>query len=251
MTSSGSYDYGLYVDFMSQPSRACVILSRLNRLIVKENLVLVHKKQQKSDKYKKLNPLQQVPLFVESRGGRVDFVLPESCAILTHLCTRFDLADHWYPRSRQGRAYVDSALHWFHSTLRKGCGGVTFHKVVAYNLGVKPVEAIALDSKQRLERALQQLEDYWLKGKTFVGGKEPNVADLLFVCELEQLHMLHLPTDGIDIDGILNPFPRVEAWMRDVAEATSPVYEDVHKLLRYAAKKRHQKLNQKKLKPKL
>ena len=57
------------------------------------------------------------------RGGRVDFVLPESCAILTHLCTRFHLADHWYPRSRQGRAYVDSALHWFHSTLRKGCGG--------------------------------------------------------------------------------------------------------------------------------
>ena len=43
-------------------------------------------------------------------------------------------------------------LYRYHATLRKGCGGLTFHKVVAHNLGVTPSEAIAQDSQDRLIR---------------------------------------------------------------------------------------------------
>jgi len=143
---------------------------------------------------------------------------------------------------------VDSALHWFHTTLRKGCGGLTFHKVVAHNLGVTPSEAIAQDSQDRLMRALEQIEECWLRdgasgaAQRFIGGRDPNVADLLFACELEQLHMLHSPTDGTDFADLLRKFPRTRQWMRDVSAALHPHYEAVHKLLRYAAGKRHQKL---------
>ena len=91
--------------------------------------------------------------------------------------------------------------------------------------------------------ALRKMESYWLNGKTFIGGSSPNVADLLFCCELEQLHMLHLATDGLDITSILHPFARVRQWMKDVSQALGPQYEQVHKLLRYAAKKRHEKLS--------
>ncbi len=45
---------------------------------------------------------------------------------------------------------VLATLSRYHSTLRKGCGGITFHKVVAQNLGLKPSEAIAKDSQFRL-----------------------------------------------------------------------------------------------------
>lgn len=251
--------YELYIDIMSQPSRALLILCRLNakalRGQVEEKRTLIHKKEHKTEEYARLNPLGQIPCLVK-RGetGKVSFALPESCAILRHLCERFDLSDQWYPSYSpsssdvanllERQAHVDSALHWYHSTLRAGCGGLTFHKVVAYNLGKKPVEAIALDSKARLDRALGQLETHWLRGKSFVGGDLPCVADLLFCCEIEQLNMLYFPTDGVDIESILNGFPGVRAWMARVAKQTGPVYEEVHKLLRYAARKRHERLSQ-------
>ena len=43
----------------------------------------------------------------------------------------------------------------------------------------------------------------------------------------------------------------VQRWMADVASHLGPTYQDVHKLLRYAAKKRHERLNTKKAKAKL
>jgi glutathione S-transferase len=247
----------LHVDFMSQPSRALILLCRLNGLVaagkVKECLVLVHKKQQRTEEYKKLNPLQQVPCLVERNDDtkEVSFRLPESCAILKYLCQTFQLPHQWYPSDHatldtkarlEKQAYVDSALHWYHSTLRAGCGGITFHKVVARNVGATPIEAIAVNSHDRLKSALRKMESYWLSGKAFVGGSSPNVADLLFCCELEQLHMLHYATDGLDMRSIMGAFPRVQRWMDDVAQALGPTYQDVHKLLRYAAKKRHEKL---------
>ncbi|QDZ21726.1 glutathione S-transferase [Chloropicon primus] len=244
--------YQLYVDFMSQPSRALMILCRLNAAsmgqALEEKRVLIHKKEHRTDEYKELNPLRQVPCLVKRGAGQsVDFRLPESCAILRHLCERFSLSD-WYPSAGgveqlEKQAYVDSALHWYHSTLRKGCGGLTFHKVVAMNLGVQPNEAIAVDCKAVLDRALGTMERVWLKDRSFVGGSRPCVADLLFCCELEQLNMFYAPVDGMDFDSIMGPFPEVRAWMARVAEATSPVYEEVHKFLRFASKMRHEKLS--------
>jgi len=55
--------------------------------------------------------------------------------------------------------------------------------------------------------------------------------------------MLYAPADGLDIESVLRPFPQVRAWMGRVAGATSPVYEEVHKLLRYASKKRHEAMS--------
>ena len=254
--------YELYVDFMSQPSRALMILSRINSKSiggkVSEKTVLIHKGQHRTEAYLKLNPLGQIPCLVK-RGerpngaseGPVEFSLPESCAISRHLCEVFGL-DAWYPSCsgtgsladlRERQARVDSALHWYHSTLRKGCGGLTFHKVVAPKLGQTPVEAIADASKVALHKALGQLERHWLRDGPFVGGHCPNVADLLFCCEIEQLNMLYAPADGLDIESVLRPFPQVRAWMGRVAGATSPVYEEVHKLLRYATKKRHEAMS--------
>ena len=93
----------LYVDFMSQPSRALILLCRLNGLVdagkVKECLVMIHKRQQRTEEYKRLNPLQQVPCLVERNENtqEVSFRLPESCAILKYLCQTFQLPDKWYP----------------------------------------------------------------------------------------------------------------------------------------------------------
>ena len=292
-----SHHHELYVDVMSQPSRACIILCRLNKLStqaaamkkdtrvtmsstcsssfwpVTEKLVMVHKQQQKTEEYRRINPLQQVPCLVKvsstnNKNNEIMFSLPESCAILRYLCERYELPDHWYPTTSSSttsssfgkelgstnivtlerQAYIDSALHWYHSTLRYGCGGITFHKVVAYNVGAQPVEAVAKISQQRLMKALTQIEQVWLKNgaQAFVGGDKPCIADLLFVCELEQLNMLDFDNDGVDMHSILRPFPLVNQWMRSVAHYCGPVYEDVHKLLRFAAKKRHEKLRQQK-----
>ena len=144
---------------------------------------------------------------------------------------------------RERQARVDSALLLVPLYAQEGCGGLTFHKVVAPKLGQTPVEAIADASKVALHKALGQLERHWLRDGPFVGGHCPNVADLLFCCEIEQLNMLYAPADGLDIESVLRPFPQVRAWMGRVAGATSPVYEEVHKLLRYASKKRHEAMS--------
>ena len=84
-----------------------MILSRINSKSiggkVSEKTVLIHKGQHRTEAYLKLNPLGQIPCLVK-RGerpdgaseGPVEFSLPESCAILRHLCEVFGL-DAWYP----------------------------------------------------------------------------------------------------------------------------------------------------------
>jgi len=252
----------LYVDMMSQPSRACVLLCRMNKLDVQEVAIKLHKKEQRAPEYREMNALAQVPCLVErnpAQNQAPSFVLAESCAILKYICKKYDLASWCWNDNvpldaasgggiSRREAYVDSALHWYHSTLRKGCAGFMFHKVLAKNLGAQPVEAIAADSKLRLSHALKQLETVWLHGENrFVGGRSMCVADLLFACELEQLQMLHRATDGTDMEEILHPFPNVCRWMSAVASSASPVYGEVHAILDRASQRRHDNLNKSKL----
>ena len=41
-----------------------------------------------------------------------------SSAIVTYLASKFDIADHWYPKDAQKRAKVDEYVSWQQSNLR-------------------------------------------------------------------------------------------------------------------------------------
>lgn len=71
-----------------------------------------------------------------------------------------------------------------------------------------------------MEENLDLLENVWLKDKPFLTSSEISIADILGACEVEQVRI-----DGYDpCEGR----PRVAAWMKSVADKTSPYYEEVH-----------------------
>ena len=165
----------LFVDMMSQPSRACCYFAHLARLPVTRRRVILGKKEQRATTYP--NPLKQVPCLVERDG----FVLPESSAILKYLADRHTVSDHWYPRELRARARVNAALDWHHFSLRRGAAGVTWFSLIARNMGMKTDPGMARAMLGVLKGALGTLEATWLTDDApfMMGSSRPCVADLL------------------------------------------------------------------------
>jgi glutathione S-transferase len=225
----------LYLDFMSQPSRACAIFIKLNGLPVEFKTVLIHKGETKGKEFQSKNPLGKVP-FLEDETSSLR--LPESAAILTYLAGKYSTPQHWYPTSnRESQARVDAALHWYHSNIRAGCARLVFNTVLAPKLGITANPAVRDEGHSLLAVALKQLTSYWLQdgAQKFMCGSQVCLADLLCSCEMEQLCMMQQAVHGTDLEDQLNQFPTVRRWMSDVAAACSPAYEEAHSLLRRAA----------------
>ncbi|GAX72554.1 hypothetical protein CEUSTIGMA_g10.t1 [Chlamydomonas eustigma] len=224
----------LFLDFMSQPSRACAIFIKLNSLPVEFQQVLIHKGETKGRDFRSRNPLGKVP-FLEDETSSLQ--LPESAAILMYLAKRYSTPKHWYPSDSVKQAKVDAALHWYHSNIRAGCARLVFNTVLAPKLGITANPAISDEGRELLAIALKQMTEYWLQNgaQQFMCGNQVSLADLLCACEMEQLCMMQKAMHGTDLEDQLNQFPVVKTWMRDVAAACGPAYEDVHSLLRRAA----------------
>jgi glutathione S-transferase len=67
------------------------LLKANNIEFVRHELDLM-KGEQKSEEYKKINPLQKVPAIIED-----DFILFESNTIDRYICNSKNVADRWYP----------------------------------------------------------------------------------------------------------------------------------------------------------
>uniref|UniRef100_A0A7S0VEM9 GST N-terminal domain-containing protein n=1 Tax=Polytomella parva TaxID=51329 RepID=A0A7S0VEM9_9CHLO len=214
----------LHVDFLSQPSRACLLFCLLNDLPVEVKKVVISRGGTTSPSYKSKNPLGKVPLLEDESKN---FLLPESGAILTYLAERFNVADHWLPKNPEAHARVLAAVHWFQNNVRLGAAGLVYQKVLAPRLGLIPNEEIAEHSLRVLHQALRDLADVWLahpvgtKDPVFVSGRTDDVciADLLIACELEQLCLLNYERDDVDMKGILSDHPVVRDYLRRVARA--------------------------------
>ena len=181
-TPESSGESRLYVDMMSQPSRACAYFVQLCGLPVEIRAVNLGKREHKAPGYLAMNPLGQVPCLREADG----FALPESSAILKYLADRHRrrVADHWYPVDLRSRARVNAALDWYHGTIRKGAAGVTWHALVAKNMGGALSRETARSMFGVLTAALETLETTWLSaspggGPFMMGRQQPCVADLL------------------------------------------------------------------------
>ena len=173
----------LYVDMMSQPSRACAYFAHLCSLPVTTRLTTLGKKEQRTPEYLAMNPLGQVPFLREPDG----WGLPESSAILKYLADRHraKVADHWYPTELRARARVNAALDWYHGTVRRGAAGVIWNALIARNMGLPLSRETARVMLGVLEGSLKTLENVWLKGPGdgggpfMMGADKPCIADLL------------------------------------------------------------------------
>ncbi|KAG0618257.1 hypothetical protein M758_4G049600 [Ceratodon purpureus] len=228
----------LYVDLMSQPSRAVLLFCRVNKIDVELHLVNIQKGEQKTPEFRAINPLGKVPCIVDGR-----FKLAESHAIMKYLAsTRPGVADHWYPTDVQRRAKIDSVLDWHHLNIRRGSMTVVFNMALAPVLGLKADPRAAAEGLAILKQSLDVMETVWLQeGYPFLaGGRQPSIADLSVVCEIMQLQIL----SNDEVATYLSSKERVTAWIATMKKVTTPHFDDVHKIIYRVVGRRLQETQQ-------
>ncbi|KMZ72094.1 Glutathione S-transferase T1 [Zostera marina] len=224
----------LYVDRMSQPSRAIIIFCKVNGIEFEEVRIDLAKGQHRLSQFKDINPMGKVPAIAYGR-----FRLSESHAILSYLaCANPTVPDHWYPTDLSMRARINSVLDWHHNNLRRGAASYVLNSTLAPVLGLSLNPKEAARSEKVLTMSLSKIESFWLdgKGKFLVGSFQPSIADLSLVCELMQLQIV----DDKDRERILGQYIKVSQWIEDVKKATNPYFDEVSAIL-YKVKMKLQK----------
>ncbi|KAG9129012.1 hypothetical protein Leryth_021703 [Lithospermum erythrorhizon] len=216
----------VYVDRMSQPSRAIIIFCKANGIDFEEVKIDLAKRQHLTPEFQAINPMKKVPAIVDGR-----FKLFESHAILIYLASVFPgVRDHWYPSDIFKRAKINSVLDWHHSNLRRGAATFVLNSALAPALGMPLNPIAASEGEKLLSASLAKIESFWLKGsgRFLVGSMQPSIADISLVCEIMQLEVV----DEKDRDRILSPHKKVLQWIDDTRKATEPHFTEVHAILR-------------------
>jgi glutathione S-transferase len=95
----------LYHNALSPPSRAALLTVRNLGLDIEVKAIDTYKGEQNTPEYLKINPLHQVPVYVDE-----DFTLTESRAIAVYLAS--SAKSKLYPTDLKKRALVDSRLYF-------------------------------------------------------------------------------------------------------------------------------------------
>ncbi|XP_060814678.1 glutathione S-transferase theta-1-like [Bombus pascuorum] len=209
----------LYYDLLSQPSRALYIFLKVCDIPFEGKFVNLAKGEHLNPEYQRIHPFQKVPA-IEHNG----FNMIESVAILRYLCKEFKVANHWYPQDLKLQLKVDEYLEWQHLNTRLNCASYFFMKYMKPLLTGKSMKPESLmQYEKRMMQTLDDLENFWLKDKNFLTGSEISIADILGSCEIEQVRIV-----GYDPK---ENRPHLAAWMKRVADKTSPYYQEAHVLL--------------------
>jgi glutathione S-transferase len=147
----------------------------------------------------------------------------ESCAIMQYLCNKHGL-DDFYPTDPAERAMVDSAMFYLIGTVYPLVARATYPTLgfpqyageVATSEADDAMKAkAAKDAEAALAHPLEVYREFFLDGKTFIGGEQPTIADIRLAATLEFLR-------AIDYD-----FPGwAEDYMSAVESALGEAYSE-------------------------
>jgi glutathione S-transferase len=145
----------------------------------------------------------------------------ESCAIMQYLCNKHGL-DDFYPTDPAERAMVDSAMFYLIGTMYPLVARATYPTLgfpqyageVATSEADDAMKAkAAKDAEAALAHPLEVYREFFLDGKTFIGGDQPTIADIRLAATLEFLR-------AIDYD-----FP---AWAEEYMSAVESTLGDAY-----------------------
>ncbi|CAH1793294.1 unnamed protein product [Owenia fusiformis] len=205
----------IYVDYISAPSRAVLLLLKTQKVEYKENIVQLAKGEHKSDRYKKINPFGLVPALVDD-----SFALTESSAILRYIATSKPMTTNVYPSNQQSRARVDEYLSWHQSNIRKHTGSYFKYKIVDKLMLKLPIdENKVTEHAGELNKRINELANIWLKTGPYMAGGELTLADIQCITELIQVRAA-----GFEIKENV-----VLEWIERVRESLAPHFDDMHR----------------------
>jgi glutathione S-transferase len=142
------------------------------------------------------DPADLTPLLEEQGLPRGS--LFESCAIMQYLCNKHGL-ERFYPTDPAERAMVDSAMFYLIGTLYPLLARATYPTLgfpqyageVATSQADDAMKAKAQkDAEAALAGPLEVYREFFLQGRTFIGGDTPSIADIRFAATLEFLRAI-------------------------------------------------------------
>lgn len=215
MQSSTDKPIKLYLDFISQPSRAVLAFCKFNNIPHEVVEIRILKGQNKDSQYANTNPLQKVPALQED-----DFTLSESHTIMRYLCNTRKVDDHWYPKhDRRKRALIDAYLDWHHTNTRRCAQFIVSQEYPNVDF-VKKLNINTETEKKAVIYTLKTMEQHFLKNTKFIYGDEMTLADLSACCEIMQLKFINFD---------FSPYPILTAWLERCMD--HKVLQDVHSTL--------------------
>lgn len=146
----------LYVDLMSQPSRAVWAFCLIAKVPFELKEVQIAKLEMRSEEYKKINPMAKVPAIEDTDNG---LKLAESHTIIRYLCNKYpNHVGDWYPaQDYVKRAKIDEYLDFHHTGTRK-CSFFIFNSIFAKNIGIPTdPQYVPEEAKKVVHRALKQI----------------------------------------------------------------------------------------------
>ncbi|XP_006875014.1 PREDICTED: glutathione S-transferase theta-2B [Chrysochloris asiatica] len=206
----------LFLDLLSQPSRAVYIFAKKNRIPFELRTVDLLKGQLVSKEFLQVNRFQKIPVLKDG-----DFVLAESVAILIYLSLKYQTEAHWYPTDIQTRARVHEYLGWHADCIRGTFGVLLWARVLAPLIGAQVPEEKVGHNRTSMDQALQQLEDKFLGDRPFLVSNQVTLADLMALEELMQPVAV-----GYDL---FEGRPRLAAWRTRVeAFLGAELFQEAH-----------------------
>ena len=155
--------------------------------------------------YMKKFPNATIPGLEETDSG---FLLGESLAIMTYLCTKHGWSD-LYPDDPKRRSKVDSILHYHHRSFKEATLAF-FAPKVRPDLGL--AEPVIEMSRRVFTNGLKAMETQWLANNQYLTGDSPTVADMAAYIELGQLKKEF--TNTFDY----SEFSNVSRWLDDMTK---------------------------------
>lgn len=148
----------------------------------------------KTPEFLALNPLGEIPVL---RDG--DVVIADSTAILVYLALKYDTSGQWLPREPVAAAKVQQWLSHASGKIAYGPASARMVKLFGAPLDLERAKAIAV----RLFKVL----DPELKGRDFVLGAQPSIADIAAFSYIERA-----PEGELSLE----EYPNIRAWLARV-----------------------------------
>ena len=150
----------------------------------------------RSDVFLAMNPAHLTPMM-EAPDLPMGVVW-ESCAIMQYLCNKHGF-DHFYPKPPEARAMVDSAMFYVVGTLYPYIIRATYPALgfpqyageVAASDASPEAKAVAQKAAAAaIAEPLEVFNKFYIRGKAFIGGLEPSIADIRLASSLEFLAVI-------------------------------------------------------------
>lgn len=198
----------LFYVSLSPPARAALITAREIGLDIEVKHVDMSKGEQRSENFKKINPMGKVPALVDGETSVWD-----SHAICIYLCEKFAENDSLYPKDFLKRTQVNQILFFEASFLFQRL----YEILIPLYFGLH--KEIPRNKIAEVHEAFTIIESFFGHGKNYICGDEMTIADLSVWSTLLSMRKL------VEIDG--EKFPKLIEWLEVMSERKT--YEENQK----------------------